>query len=119
LDNSEIESSNSLCEACGRMFESSILLTNLSEMSRQIYIACPFCFSKLDDDAILEEEPNESEESTSRDSSIIFGKNKENIEGDKQLTGCPHYFGYLKKRPKNTQISDACLTCQEMMQCLF
>lgn len=31
---------------------------------------------------------------------------------------CPHDFGYLKKRDKNTPIPDECLSCPRMMECL-
>jgi len=31
---------------------------------------------------------------------------------------CPHYFGYLKKLPKNLPIPDECLGCLRIMECL-
>lgn len=34
-------------------------------------------------------------------------------------TECQHYFGYLKKLPKNASIPDECLTCERITQCLF
>ena len=34
-------------------------------------------------------------------------------------TECQHYFGYLKKLPKNASIPDECLTCPKITQCLF
>jgi hypothetical protein len=104
------------CEACGRVFESSIKLTNLSAMPMQTYDACPFCFSKIDNGATLRDssdlmsalkEPNSAPEKSQRP-----------MENSKQVK-CPHHFGYLKKRPKNTPIPDVCLTCQKMIQCLL
>jgi len=32
---------------------------------------------------------------------------------------CRHFLGYLKKRPKDMQIPDECLTCDKMIQCLL
>ena len=33
--------------------------------------------------------------------------------------GCPHYLGYLSKRPKNASIPDECLTCRKMVKCML
>lgn len=33
--------------------------------------------------------------------------------------GCPHYFGYLSRRPKNASIPEECLTCQKMIKCML
>ena len=30
---------------------------------------------------------------------------------------CPHYLGYLKKRPKNSPIPENCFTCMKMIDC--
>jgi len=31
---------------------------------------------------------------------------------------CPHYYGYLKKLPKNVPIPDECLGCLKIVECL-
>ena len=31
---------------------------------------------------------------------------------------CPHGFGYLKNRDKDTSIPDECLSCPRMLECL-
>ena len=115
--NAEREGTEYSCETCGRVFGNPIQLTILSATPKQIYSACPFCFSKLDDDTVLEE-LNDLKESTSENLNIVSGRNQRNIESPEHIT-CPHHFGYLKKRPKNVPIPDACLTCQKMIQCLF
>ena len=33
--------------------------------------------------------------------------------------GCPHYLGYLSKRPKDASIPDECLTCRKMVECML
>jgi hypothetical protein len=33
-------------------------------------------------------------------------------------SACPHYFGYLKKLPKNVPIPDECLGCLRIVECL-
>jgi len=34
------------------------------------------------------------------------------------LPECPHYFGYLRKLPKNLPIPDECLGCLRIVECL-
>ncbi len=31
---------------------------------------------------------------------------------------CPHYFGYLRKLPRNVPIPDECLGCLRIVECL-
>jgi hypothetical protein len=107
------------CEACGRVFENPIRLTNLSALPMETYNACPFCFSKLD-------EVEGPDEVNRLETSVSISPNnptlpEENSEKAKPPPGveCPHYFGYLKKRPKNTPFPDRCLTCEKMMDCLL
>ena len=114
--NGKNHSNSCSCQACGRIFESSIKLTNLSAMPMQTYDACPFCFSKIDNDTDLKDSSDLA--SASENPNIAFENNQIPIETPKQVE-CPHHFGYLKKRPKNTPIPDACLTCQKMIQCLL
>jgi len=115
--NVEKESNGCFCEACGRAFENTIRLTNLSVTPLQIYEACPFCFSKLDENVVLDELDN-LKVLISKDSNTVLEKSQKNIKS-LEPTGCSHYFGYLKKRPKNTPIPDSCLTCEKMIQCVL
>ena len=32
---------------------------------------------------------------------------------------CPHFFGYLKKIPKNTTIPNKCFICPKMVECIL
>ncbi len=36
----------------------------------------------------------------------------------KEARDCPHFFGYVKKLPKNTPIPDDCLGCPWIVECL-
>lgn len=36
----------------------------------------------------------------------------------KGSSGCPHHFGYLATRLKNTPIPQECLTCQKLLECI-
>ncbi len=56
-----------------------------------------FKFPKVEEEASPPEPPKPSSASTSE---------------------CPHYFGYLKKLPKNLPIPDECLGCLRIVECL-
>jgi len=109
-ENVESGNNDSCCEACGRMFGNPIQLTNLSAIPMQTYNACPFCFSKLKLDNF--------EVLASGDAGNTHEETQKNTESPAQ-SECPHYLGYLKKRPKNTPIPDSCLVCQKMIQCIL
>ncbi|UCB61042.1 MAG: hypothetical protein JSW72_03020 [Candidatus Bathyarchaeota archaeon] len=102
------------CEACGRVFEKAIELTNLSAVPQQTYIACPFCFSKMTGG----HSAGEAFEPNTPDSNTGFEEQPEDL-GASEQEKCSHHLGYLKKRPKNTPIPDTCLTCEKMIQCLL
>ncbi len=99
------------------MIETPIKLTNLSAAPMQTYNACPFCFSKVSETEALEE-PNNLNVSTSEEVSPVRARVQKTAEIPEHIN-CPHYFGYLKKRPRNASIPDTCLTCQKMIQCLL
>jgi hypothetical protein len=79
-----------------------------------VYSACPFCFSKQ---AEVEEAPVETPPSSVKDLTA-FPKAPEDVKRPDGLS-CPHYLGYLKKRPKNAPIPESCLTCPQMISCLL
>lgn len=97
------------CNECGETFERPLLVTNLSETPSEEYYGCPRCLSKLNG---FDKHPKE----TKKPSSIPV-KDQKTVE-EPSPPGCPHYFGYLKNRPKGTPIPDECLTCKKIVECL-
>ncbi|MCW4052282.1 MAG: hypothetical protein NWE78_03600 [Candidatus Bathyarchaeota archaeon] len=118
----EKHSSDCSCEACGKAFDNPVDLTILSSEPLQTYKACPFCFSKVAEESSMEQVRK-----------AIFSANPPDLMGtletpeestpEKPETSdgdeCPHYLGYLRKRPKNAPIPDSCLTCKKMVQCVL
>ena len=115
------ENDTGSCEVCGKVFENSIELTDFSSMPMQTYRACPFCFRKVDKEETLKE----FDEIVPVEPLTLKGNKKVPQEQDHKETessgdaGCPHYLGYLKKRPKNAPIPDICLTCRNMVKCVL
>jgi len=46
-------------------------------------------------------------------------KTKQTVNEENVTSGCPHSFGYLAVRPKNDPISQKCLFCLKLVECLY
>ncbi len=106
------------CDSCGRTYEDPIHLTNLSGSTSQNYDACPFCFSKVEEESPVLRKIDDLRKSLTEDSIKYPEEPTKKPEASEQ-DECPHHFGYLKKRPKNAPIPESCLTCKKMIQCLL
>ena len=84
----------------------------------QTYDACPFCFTKLS--SVIDKSELEAtiKKAVGKLDSTPKVSGKEKLDTQKEAD-CPHYLGYLKKRPKDAPIPDACLTCEKMVQCIL
>jgi DNA-directed RNA polymerase subunit RPC12/RpoP len=112
---------NTVCKTCGEEFEDP-LLTEFHSGSVIIdeYYACPRCLTKVgeveherkvDMDEAFEEEAEAPLEVEEEPPNVEISKTEE-------TQACPHYQGYLKKRPKGTPIPEGCLTCTKMIDCI-
>jgi len=100
------------CDGCGRTFQTPILATVSTSGQIQKYYACPCCMTKVND--VKTSESGEEEKSLiSMVEPRKLGAESEN------MAKCGHFFGYLKKRQKETPIPEECLTCGKMVECLF
>jgi DNA-directed RNA polymerase subunit RPC12/RpoP len=99
-------SENYTCSRCGNEFQKPIFAIVTSNENAEGYSACPRCLSKIQ----IVESPKE--------------KTKESLpnQGDagKSIAStCTFYAGYLKKRPKDVPVPEACFTCTEMLDCML
>jgi len=92
---------------CKKAFEKPILVTDTSQLVRETYYACPHCRSKVE---IVMEDPTHPRLVSVEDVFYI---------GQMAPAKCPHYFGYLRDQPDNTNIPDACAVCPKVMQCFI
>lgn len=92
---------------CGKTFYEPLKLIDLANPSDEGSYVCPYCLSKIEISQPEQEivpEPEPLAESLQEVAEQKEGK-------------CPHFVGYLSKRPKNSPIPDFCLTCPQMMEC--
>ena len=93
------------CDKCKVIFGKPILATVSSNGHVQSYYACPRCLSKI--------------HMKTKKTNVVVAKKTEKINAkSEKIAGCKHFFGFLKKRPKNSPIPDECLTCSRMIECL-
>jgi len=125
---------------CKEEFSKPILLTDFSNKPAVRYQACPRCLTRLDvaleaergpemipitEQEIPEEEEKEASEEVEperlEEPEMLEEPEKEPAkpsESEEEAPpGCPHYVGYLSKRPKGTPIPEECLTCPKMIDC--
>jgi len=104
-----------VCECCGREFELPLRLTVLSEEPKETYLVCPFCFTRVEEEARTEAVPRP-----------LVDKKQERPRGkvkagavEAGVGRCGHRFGYLKGRAKNAAIPDECLVCPKILECMI
>jgi len=112
------------CVRCGRVVSVPVRLTDLSHRPlEETYYACPFCFSRLDVEDVVEHlELSHAHKVVASASSVDVGGSKGRQGGKSVATAvainCSHEFGYLRSRPKDSAIPDECLTCPKILQCM-
>jgi DNA-directed RNA polymerase subunit RPC12/RpoP len=100
------------CNECEAAFQQPILASLSSSGSIQKYYACPRCLNEVNR---VEEQKNKE----TAEEKAIMNDVKKSIEESEEDVECKHYFGYLKKRSKDTPIPEECLTCIKMIKCLL
>ncbi|MCK5562642.1 hypothetical protein KAI30_00590 [Candidatus Bathyarchaeota archaeon] len=95
---------------CGKVFGDPLLLNDLSKTPAESYYVCPHCIIKLNKIPIQDKEP--------RRSIPIPVEPPKKLE-ETNSTSCPHHFGYLKTHATDASLSDECLTCSKLLQCML
>ena len=106
---------NTKCNICGEEFEQPLLAEIASDYYKEEYYACPRCLSKVKETKQREKvevEAHEIEEEAAETEPEFKTSRVEDT------SGCPHYLGYLKKRPKNSSVPEDCFTCSKMIECM-
>lgn len=93
-----------VCNECGGSFQKPILATVSLNGRSETYYACPRCLTKISEEHKVTTIPKKDVK-------------KPSVEPEDDVE-CPHFFGYLKKRPKDSSIPEECLTCDKMIECL-
>jgi len=116
---------------CRKIFDKPVALTDLSQNPARLYSACPHCGFELETVSPVRTSKKlekavkapHAEKPLERVEASKVTKEKQSSPPSKSLQArppeCRHFFGYLKKIPKNTQIPDECFGCSRMVDCLY
>ena len=117
-------------QECRKIFQKPIVLTDLSQNSPRVYSACPHCGFDLEmasSSAVGKKTKMTLKIPRSPEESLEKPRAAKDIEklptaSSKPLQArplkCSHFFGYLRKIPRNTPIPDECFSCPKMVECL-
>jgi len=100
------------CDECGRTFARPILATVSGSGQVQKYYACPRCMTKVSTG-------NASRGEEEREPAVSLRETRKPAMESENSVKCENFFGYLRKRPKDTAIPEECLTCSKMVECLL
>ena len=104
------ESKSYRCGECEQEFRRPLVAKILSHGPACTYYACPHCLTEVPR-TINQQSKRNRKTCTSEEATSVSATPEGNAD-------CQHYFGYLKKRPKDTVIPDDCLTCEKMIECM-
>ena len=96
--------------SCGRVFATPLKTLNLQD-SREPYLACPFCLTRISEPQL------ESAKSEIQDESRPAKDKKD--KGKEKPQACPFHMGYLSERKDKQQIPDDCIVCQVLLDCML
>lgn len=135
-------------QECKKIFQKPIVLTDLSQTPPRRYSACPHCGFDLETASssavgkktkmtfkiprspeesvvtVKTSKPEMTAESTETSEKPTVAEDIQKLPtaSSKPLQArppeCSHFFGYLRKIPRNTSIPDECFSCPKMVECL-
>ena len=100
-------------KSCEKTFTKPLKTMNLQQESKGPYYACPYCLTEI---TITEDLPDIPPEEI--EAEIELPK-EESIQNQEELSTCKHYFGYLREKKPGQQISDECIVCTKIIDCMI
>lgn len=97
------------CGECGKEIRKPLFTRISSQGLVETYYACPHCLTKI---------PETQEKVAETEVTPISSEEDTNTQPKPEGVNCQHFLGYLKKRPKETAIPEACLTCGKVIECM-
>lgn len=134
-------------QECRKIFQKPVELTDLSQNAPRVYSACPHCgfdLGTVSSSAVEKKTKMDFKTIQSSEESVVAVKTKPEMSAESTETSekpivtkgiqklpttspkllqarppeCSHFFGYLRKIPRNTPIPDGCFSCPQMVECL-
>ena len=101
-------------KVCGKVFAKPLKTIKLHQGSKEQYDACPFCLTEI---TITEIECKNPPEKKTIKAPLAPSKD-ETIKKDRKAFGCKYHLGYLSEKENRQQISEECMVCKELIECM-
>ncbi len=101
--------------SCRKTFTKPLKALNLQQDSTEPYNACPYCLTKLKEERIIID--SKAEEAPENGENKAAPRNTR--PEDEKPASCRHHLGYLSERTEKGQISDECLVCKDIVECML
>jgi hypothetical protein len=92
----------------------------LGSRNKEPYLACPYCLTEISTErsAISKMSGEGSETACNEDAEGSSSASEVSASEPQNEMGCVHHFGYLRERPKGEAVSEKCMTCAKMVDCM-
>jgi hypothetical protein len=98
--------------ACGKVFAKSLKTLKLHEGSHEHYNACPYCLTEITN---AENENKNTPKETVTEATIF---KEEPAQKEEKTLSCKYHRGYLSEKEHKQQISEECMVCKELIECM-
>lgn len=121
----EMKSQSFTCSnpGCERVFANPIIVQDLTLKNESSYSACPYCLTEIvietksevkEEKRTLKKKRAKIEEPITQPT-ILKPSEKSSVKENK----CSYHFGYLSQRSRKEEISEECMTCEKIVQCML
>jgi hypothetical protein len=101
--------------SCGRIFEKPIKVLNLQKVSAEPYYACPHCLCEM----VARNPPIATCERSEENKTEEKLSEEKRVEIPETPSGCPFHIGYLSERSSKEPLSEDCIVCKDIVQCML
>lgn len=99
--------------SCRKVFNTPLKTSNLTQDLAELYVACPYCLTKITEAQI--ETYNEPEKVH-----VEKIRSEETPNRNKEIpTFCNYHLGHLSEQKHKEQIPDECIVCKDILECML
>jgi len=98
--------------ACGKVFSEPLKTINRQQNSKEPFYACPYCLTEI---TFTEAENDDVPEETTAEIAMPSETPSQNQE---QFSDCKHYFGYMSEKEHKQQMTEECMVCSKIIECM-
>jgi hypothetical protein len=105
--------------SCRKVFSTPLKTLNLQQDATEPYNACPYCLTKINEPPLKTEDKLEIDQVEQAPPVENKVTSKVKSKATDKPPACHKHLGYLSERAQNEQISDDCLVCKNIVECML